>query len=98
MQIMCIKNMPELGVYNGTRLIVTELVRRRDTQAPLLLSCCFYDEAKVRHEVDLPMVSISANDRLPFKWQRRQFPVRRPPPPAVRVGSTHLAAAVRARR
>lgn len=41
--VRCTRNLPHKGVYNGTRLIVTELVCSSDTGAVAMLTCCYYD-------------------------------------------------------
>eukprot|EP01050_Picozoa_sp_SAG11_P004878 SAG11_NODE_324_length_10739_cov_86.975752_3_plen_327_part_00 len=76
MPIMAIANMPQLDVYNGTRLIVTSIVSSRVTGAVAFLGCGFYDRDGRLRVVDIHRVSTPANDgALSFQWTRRQFPV-----------------------
>jgi hypothetical protein len=69
--VMLLRNMDvRHGLCNGTRLIVTGLLRR-------VLICQFATGPKKGSEVLIPRIDLYYSHRtLPFKFRRRQFPIR----------------------
>ncbi|XP_038721985.1 ATP-dependent DNA helicase PIF1-like [Tripterygium wilfordii] len=68
--VMLLRNIDEKsGLCNGTRLIVTQLGKH-------VIEAKVISESKVGHKVFIPRMVLSPSDsRLPFKFQRRQYPL-----------------------
>ena len=76
MPIMATANMPGVGVYNGTRLIITSIVESAETGGISLLGCAYCDGDGRVHEVDIHRHAAPTNDAaMSFMWTRRQFPI-----------------------
>ena len=72
--VILIRNMrPELGMCNGTRLIIERI-------APRLLTAIIITEGKHSGKrVFIPMITLQSHDaQLPYTLRRTQFPVRTP--------------------
>lgn len=69
--VMLLRNLNQnMGLCNGTRLLVTELGQR-------LLQCVILTGSKIGEEVFIPRIALNTADvKWPFTLQRRQFPVR----------------------
>ena len=67
---MLLRNLdPTVGLCNGTRLIVTKMNR-------YVLEAKVIKRSNVGDVVYIPRLSLSPSDtRIPFKFQRRQFPI-----------------------
>ncbi|KAL3640090.1 hypothetical protein CASFOL_015058 [Castilleja foliolosa] len=67
---MLLRNLDHsMGLCNGTRLVVTKL-------ATHVIECKILTGAKAGEKVLLPRLNLTPSDtRIPFKFQRRQFPV-----------------------
>jgi len=67
---MLLRNLdPTVGLCNGTRLIVTKMDR-------YVLEAKVIKRSNVGDVVYIPRLSLSPSDtRIPFKFQRRQFPI-----------------------
>ena len=68
---MLLRNLNQnMGLCNGTRLLVLELGQR-------LLKCMVLTGANIGEEVFIPRTALNTTDvKWPFTLQRRQFPVR----------------------
>ncbi|KAL3651503.1 hypothetical protein CASFOL_004505 [Castilleja foliolosa] len=68
--VMLLRNLDHsMGLCNGTRLVVTRL-------ATHVLECKILTGAKSGEKVLLPRLNLTPSDtRIPFKFQRRQFPI-----------------------
>ena len=76
MPIMATANMPGVGVYNGTQLIITSIVEHRDTGGICFLGCAYVDADGCVCEVDIHHHAAPTNDAaMSFLWTQRQFPV-----------------------
>ena len=76
MPIMATANMPGVGVYNGTWLIITSIVEHRDTGGICFLGCAYVDADGCVCEVDIHHHAAPTNDtEMSFLWTQRQFPV-----------------------
>jgi hypothetical protein len=76
MPIMATANMPGVGVYNGTRLIITSIVEHRESGGICFLGCAYVDADGCVCEVDIHRHAAPTNDtEMSFLWTRRQFPV-----------------------
>ena len=73
--VMATQNLPHLGVFNGTRMIVLEVHRSRETSAPAFAVCGVWKAGQYR-EVLIPRAKTVASDDLPFVWMRQQFPLQ----------------------
>jgi ATP-dependent exoDNAse (exonuclease V) alpha subunit len=73
--VMATMNLPHLGVFNGTRLIVLRVHRSGSTGAPLFVVCCYWKDGEM-HEVVIPRAKVVASDDMPFAWVRQQFPLQ----------------------
>ena len=73
MPLVLLRNLsPPDGLCNGTRLILLD-VRHNGR----LLVCRIATGTHVGQTVEIPRVTLDADeDAFPFKWYRRQFPVR----------------------
>ena len=69
--VICIRHIGwSLGVTNGTRLLVTQLMRR-------YIECIILTGIRAGHTVLLPRITFDCTDtELPFTIVRRQFPLR----------------------
>ena len=69
---MLLRNInPAAGLCNGTRLVLLEVVNNR------LLKCKIATGKQCGDIVFIPRMTLDADANLfPFKWSRRQFPVR----------------------
>ena len=95
MPLMLLRNIsPPDGLCNGTRLIFHRVIGR--TGGRQLLECEIASGSEhVGDIVYLPRLTLDADDSdFPFKWSRRQFPVRRTslPRPAARSSHTRRVA------
>lgn len=72
MPVMLLRNLdPTRGLCNGTRLLVLEVIHGRVLKARIVTG------AHAGDVVFIPRIRLSAEDgEFPFKWSRRQFPVR----------------------
>ena len=79
MPLMLLRNIsPSDGLCNGTRLIFHSVIGR--TGGRQLLECEIASGSKehIGDIVYIPRLTLGADDEaFPFKWSRRQFPVRR---------------------
>ncbi|KAL3625913.1 hypothetical protein CASFOL_030442 [Castilleja foliolosa] len=68
--VMLLRNLDHsMGLCNGTRLVVTKL-------ATHVIECKILTGAKSGEKVLLPRLNLTPSDsRIPFKFQRRQFPI-----------------------
>ncbi|XP_019166522.1 PREDICTED: ATP-dependent DNA helicase PIF1-like [Ipomoea nil] len=68
--VMLLRNVDHsVGLCNGTRLVITKLADR-------VIEAGLMDGANKGTKVSIPRMSMSPSDtRLPFKFQRRQFPL-----------------------
>ncbi|XP_045820726.1 ATP-dependent DNA helicase PIF1-like, partial [Trifolium pratense] len=68
--VMLLRNLNnKLGLCNGTRLIITRLGKRA-------LEGKIISRSNIRDQVFIPRFSLTPSDvRIPFKFQRRQFPI-----------------------
>ncbi|KAK6158487.1 hypothetical protein DH2020_005801 [Rehmannia glutinosa] len=68
--VMLLRNIDySIGLCNGTRLVITRL-------SPHVLECKILTGANVGHKVLIPRMTLTPSDlRIPFKFQRRQFPL-----------------------
>lgn len=68
--VMLMRNIDQtLGLCNGTRLVVTQLGKH-------VIECKVLSGKNIGHKVFIPRMTISPSDtKLPFKFQRRQFPL-----------------------
>ncbi|WVZ82292.1 hypothetical protein U9M48_029572 [Paspalum notatum var. saurae] len=69
--VMLLRNLNQnMGLCNGTRLLVTQLGQR-------LLQCVLLTGSNVGEVVFIPRIALNTTDvKWPFTLQRRQFPVR----------------------
>jgi len=69
--VMLLRNINQnMGLCNGTRLLVLELGQR-------ILKCIVLTGANIGDEVLVPRIALNTTDvKWPFTLQRRQFPVR----------------------
>jgi len=69
--VMLLRNINQnMGLCNGTRLLVLELGQR-------ILKCIVLSGANIGDEVLVPRIALNTTDvKWPFTLQRRQFPVR----------------------
>ena len=75
---MCTMNLPHLGVFNGSRLIVLKVHKSSTTGAPLFVICSVWREGDLSgREVVIPRAKVvSKSDDVPFGWVRQQFPLQ----------------------
>ena len=68
--VMLMRNLdPTIGLCNGTRLIITKMGR-------YVLEAKVITGSNIGEKVYIPRMSLSPSDtRIPFKFQRRQFPI-----------------------
>ncbi|KAL3628085.1 hypothetical protein CASFOL_028187 [Castilleja foliolosa] len=68
--VMLLRNLDHsMGLCNGTRLVVTKLSTH-------VIECKILTGAKSGEKVLLPRLNLTPSDsRIPFKFQRRQFPI-----------------------
>ncbi|KAL3623641.1 hypothetical protein CASFOL_032457 [Castilleja foliolosa] len=68
--VMLLRNLDHsMGLCNGTRLVVTKLSTH-------VIECKILTGAKAGEKVLLPRLNLTPSDtRIPFKFQRRQFPI-----------------------
>lgn len=78
MPVMCTMNLPHLGVFNGSRLIVLKVHKSSTTGAPLFVICSVWREGDLSgREVVIPRAKVvSKSDDVPFGWVRQQFPLQ----------------------
>ncbi len=72
MPIILLRNLqPSSGLCNGARLVVQKIMDHRVVFAKLA-------DSESSEQVVIPRISLIINesDRMPFKWRRRQFPVK----------------------
>ena len=71
MLVMALRNLnTTIGIANGTRLIVKKML-------PNVLECEILTGDRKGQCVFIPRVTLTAGDKqMPFKFRRRQFPVR----------------------
>ena len=72
MPVMLLRNLsPAQGLCNGTRLLVKRVINDR------LLEATIATGERSGQTVYIPRIQLSPDDAaLPYKWSRRQFPVR----------------------
>ena len=73
--VMATQNLPHLGVFNGTRMIVLSVVNSSATGAPAYIVCAAWKSGKFR-EVLIPRAKIVSEADVPFSWMRQQFPLQ----------------------
>ena len=74
--VMATMNLPHLGVFNGTRMIVLSVVSSRSTGAPAYVVCAVWKNGKFS-EVLIPRAKIVVpQGDVPFSWVRQQFPLQ----------------------
>ncbi|XP_031131799.1 uncharacterized protein LOC116033179 [Ipomoea triloba] len=68
--VMLLRNIDHsVGLCNGTRMIITKLGNH-------VLEANVLSESSASHKILIPRMSLAPSDlRLPFKFQRRQFPL-----------------------
>jgi ATP-dependent DNA helicase PIF1 len=69
--VMLLRNLNQnMGLCNGTRLLVLQLGKR-------ILECMILIGSKIGEKVFIPRIALNTTDvKWPFTLQRRQFPVR----------------------
>ena len=73
--VMATQNLPHLGVFNGTRMIVLRVHHSRTTMAPAFVVCALWKGGRFT-EVLIPRAKTVASDDMPFSWVRQQFPLQ----------------------
>jgi hypothetical protein len=73
--VMATMNLPHLGVFNGTRLIVQRVHRSGTTGGAVFIICVMWKDGKMI-EVVIPRAKVVAKDGFPFGWVRQQFPLQ----------------------
>jgi ATP-dependent DNA helicase PIF1 len=71
--VMCLRNVsPETGCYNGSRMIVNDVVNNK------ILRCTIINESNAGEEISITRIKLRPQDLTnhPCEWERLQFPVR----------------------
>jgi hypothetical protein len=71
--VMCLRNViPEAGCYNGTRMIVNDVVHNK------ILRCTAINGRNAGEEISIPRIKLRPQDLTnhPCEWEILQFPVR----------------------
>ena len=73
MPVIVLRNLdPKRGVCNGTRILILKVHDYAVIEAVVMSGCSSF----VGTVVHIPRIKLFADDGMPFKWSRVQFPVR----------------------